>query len=268
MADLSKIKLNGTEYDLKDTIARNKILTIYVEADNIDFTESYSITLCQSPYGENPYPYRFWYGGEPRLAFLKIDDRDGFNLYTGFYIVHMQDYNLELIEINGNNNFKSKNIIGENLGWDNSTVVYFQNNEEKHKFQYIGQVEITNNTTATFSGVPLEIIKTKLNLNENDLVYYRLVGEGVREVVEFKCAEYQAIYGHDLSFYNIHQNGITWITAHINDNSTGDTFTGTVTEIEFPTAELDSNIEAMLNSFNLDYTSNTISLSYANGVSF
>ena len=79
-----------------------------------DFTESYSITLCQSPYGENPYPYRFWYGGEPRLAFLKIDDGDGFNLYTGFYIVRMQyynlDYKLELIEINGNNNFKSKKI--------------------------------------------------------------------------------------------------------------------------------------------------------------
>ena len=251
MADLSKIKLNGTEYDLKDAVARNKILTIYAVASNIDFTsESYSITLCQSLYGENPYPYKFWYGADPKLAFLKIHDLDGFDLYTGFYIAHMKEYTLELIEVNGNNNFKSKNIIEGNLGWDNPTIVYFQNDGEKHKSQYIGQVEITNNTTATFSGIPLEIIRTKLNLNENDLIYYRLVGEGEREVVEFKCAEYQAIYGHDLSFYNIHQNGITWITAH----STGDTFTGTVTEIEFPTAELDSNITSMLQDLGLNTT--------------
>jgi len=56
MADLSKIKLDGTTYDLKDTYARNE-LEKFIHVYGTYGEETGSIILSKEAYGENPYPY-------------------------------------------------------------------------------------------------------------------------------------------------------------------------------------------------------------------
>ena len=93
MADLSKIKLNGTTYDLKDAIAREELANLpfcmVYAYHGITLELNDELFLSAEPYGESPYENAFWYG-RPRLIILEIHDGEVEDF--GVYLAVMKSY--------------------------------------------------------------------------------------------------------------------------------------------------------------------------------
>lgn len=236
MPDLSKIKLDGTTYNLKDTYARNE-LEKFIHVYGTYGEETGSIILSKEAYGENPYPYQYWYSKQPTLILLDIRNGDGDQEHMGLYLANMEYYILTLKQLDGNKIFKSEHIINKNLGWNNPTIVYDKGTYLKDFNGYVGTVSIDLQTNiASFSGITFSQIDNALS-NNLPVIYKYYCGEGSQEYKIYYLA--YSYYNDSLHyiFYNldfdtIHQIDITYSNQLYNQST--DEFTGTLSSITIP----------------------------------
>lgn len=195
MADLSKIKLNGVEYDLKDVVAREAIANMDV------ITKQYVDNAISTAIG-------------------------GINQFEVAIVTNLPTANIDAHTIY----FKSNSSSGNNV-YDE--YIYINNN-----WELIGstQVDLSN------------------YLQTSDIAAWAKAANKPT----YTAAEVGALPD-------------TTIIPAAQVNSDWNATSGVAQILNKPTipgAETDANVEDMLDSFNLDYTSNTTSSNYANGVSF
>lgn len=236
MPDLSKIKLDGTTYNLKDSVARDE-LEKFIHVYGTYGEGTGSIILSKEAYGENPYPYQYWYSKQPTLILLDIRNDDGDQEHMGLYLANMEYYILTLKQLDGNKIFESEHVINKNLDWNNPTIVYDKGTYLKDFNGYVGTVSIDLQTNiASFSGITFSQIDNALS-NNLPVIYKYYCGEGSQEYKIYYLA--YSYYNNSLHyiFYNldfdiIHQIDITYSNQLYNQST--DEFTGTLSSITIP----------------------------------
>ena len=135
MADISQIKLpNGDTFDLVDEKSG------YLTADEIPFEKVYifngpnyetgdSTNITSDIWGSESISYKHWYGAE-KIALVCLADGDGGIDGLELYVMYMDNYTLQMIQLDGNKYFRSKHVINDKLGWDSPTVVYYVGDKE------------------------------------------------------------------------------------------------------------------------------------------
>lgn len=236
MPDLSKIKLDGITYNLKDSVARDE-LEKFIHVYGTYGEGTGSIILSKEAYGENPYPYQYWYSKQPTLILLDIRNDDGDQEHMGLYLANMEYYILTLKQLDGNKIFESEHVINKNLDWNNPTIVYDKGTYLKDFNGYVGTVSIDLQTNiASFSGITFSQIDNALS-NNLPVIYKYYCGEGSQEYKIYYLA--YSYYNNSLHyiFYNldfdtIHQIDITYSNQLYNQST--DEFTGTLSSITIP----------------------------------
>lgn len=288
MADLSKIKLNGTEYDLKDAVARESIPT-----KTSELTNDNGFLSGDSGYSD---------AGSGFIVYRKQN-----NLFTGLsralsvFSDSTQVRQTLRIGISNENDGVRGNIslsnAGSNKGFTtidpgatSSITITLPSSEgtlaltsqipnvpawalTEDKPTYTASEVGATTTSDVNSAIATAIgninqfevaIVTDLPTTNIDThtIYFKsnsLSGNNVYDEYMYINNNWELIGSTqiDLTPYALSANLATVATSGDYDDL-----------IDAPVAESDTNVETMLNNFNLDYTNNTSSPNYAAGVNF
>lgn len=242
MADLSKIKLNGTEYDLKDSYAREAIANIPEDKLFLINVTMNSMTSGTSDKSSAEIAAAVNAGKLPivktgmgqmsmmaTLVNIEETQEDGETYYFATFM-----YNDENNGHTSSPTFATKAvmiIIGTNVILQIKTGSYITNYELEEK-GYLTSYTETDPTVPAWAK------------QANKPTYTAAEVGALPDTTVIPAAQ-----------VNSDWNAASGVAQILNKPS-------------IPEAETDSNVEDMLDSFNLDYTSNATNFNYANGVNF